>query len=420
MQKFLRDNFLILILMNFNSFLTYALQIYVSRLLDAGDFGAFNALNAFVTICSAPLAVVPLLYTRYTVKYEKGNLGVIKRFLSGGIKTVIVIYAIILLAGILGAAQLKDYFHLNSTLPMFIVLAQLLVVWLYPMFQGVMQGLRRYAAYGMSNNGAMLASILGVGLLVHLLDWGINGALLAGLIGSAVLLAVSLWFVKDVLSAAAVVSPEQPKTILRYAIPVTVANIFYSFLGNLDIILVRHYCAAEDAGLYVTASILAKTAVFLPGVLKIVLFPEAARMQDAGEGQRHHLLWISMGLTALLSGVIALVFFLWPQELLGLFFGSRYEGADEMLRVLSAAMALLGITNVIFTYRTARSEFSFLWPLSIGAILMIVQTHFYHADALEVAKIVLSSISLIFVICLLMEWWGRQQSLRLDTLSMTV
>lgn len=390
--------------MNFSSFLTYVLQMYLGRLLDPGDFGAFNALNSFVTICSAPMAVIPLLYTKYTVKFERESLGVIKNFLVTGFKAIIVIYALALLAGVAGILKLKEYFHLESAFPVTIALAQLLVVWLYPMLQGVMQGLRRYAACGMSNTSSAIIAIICVALMVQLLGFGISGAMLAGLIASSALLGISVWSVKDVLSAMSVkVSPEQSRDVIRYAFPVTIANIFYSFLGNLDIILVRHYCTAEDAGLYVTASILAKTAVFFPGVLKIVLFPEAARMREvAGVSNKHHLLWISMGLTAILSCGIALVFIAWPRELLILLFGNQYGNAADMLRVISVAMALLGIVNVVFTYGTARSEFFFLWPLSTGTILMIAMTYYYHENAMDVAKILLASVAYIFVGCLLM------------------
>ena len=165
-------------------------------------------------------------------------------------------------------------------------------------------------------------------------------------------------------------------------------------LGNLDLILVKHYCSPEEAGLYSTAAILGRIALYLPGVLIIVLFPEAAKAHSTGK-EDSRILWVSLGLTALLGGSFALACALWPEQIIVLLFGEKYLAGGELLKIISLGMAMLAIANVIFTYCLARSEFEFLWPLAIGVGMMLLLILNFHDSALTIAKMVLYSIGLI-------------------------
>ena len=60
-------------------------------------------------------------------------------------------------------------------------------------------------------------------------------------------------------------------------------------------------------------------------------------------------------------------------------------------------MGLLALSHVIFSYSLARSEFSFLWPLLGGTIVMISLVYFYHETAETIAWILLLSIAIIFL-----------------------
>jgi len=165
-------------------------------------------------------------------------------------------------------------------------------------------------------------------------------------------------------------------------------------LGNLDIILVKHYCPPEEAGLYSIAAILGRIALFLPGVLIVVLFPEAAKAQTTGN-EDSRILWVSLAMTAILGGGFALACTLWPEQIIILLFGEKYQAGAELLKIISLAMAMLAVANVIFTYSMARSEFKFLWPLAIGVAMMLILIFNLHDSALTIAKMVLYSIGLI-------------------------
>ena len=78
-----------------------------------------------------------------------------------------------------------------------------------------------------------------------------------------------------------------------------------------------------------------------------------------------------------------------------LLFGAKYQAGAELLKIISLAMAMLAVANVIFTYCLARSEFKFLWPLAFGVGMMLLLIFNFHDSAMTIAKMVLYSIGVI-------------------------
>jgi len=396
-RKFLKNNFLILILVNLANVFNYLFQMVVARKLTAADYGGFNALNSMAVILSAPVAVIPMVLSRYTVKLSMEGMGKIRSLLEKGLRVALFIAVSGITLGLLALPWLKDFVHLDSSIPVIIMLVQLGLAFIFPLLLGVVQGLHRFKAFGLGVSSVTFIRFLGGVIFVVVLGLGINGALLAGILGSCTAFGVGLWAVRDVFKV-----PKQPlpenllKNMLRFSMPVFISSAMVMILGNLDIVLVRHFCTEEESGLYATAAILGRVALFLPGALITVLFPEAAKAQDSGNNDSR-MLWISLGLTGLLGCGFSLICFIWSSPILVLLFGSKYEAAAPLLQAISLAMALLAMANVFFTDGLARSNYTFLWPLVAGVVLMLVLISMFHGSALTIARILLLSTIFVFI-----------------------
>jgi O-antigen/teichoic acid export membrane protein len=394
-RRFLRNNFLILILLNSSNIFSYLFQLIAGRSLTTGDYGTFNALNSLAVILSAPVAVLPLVFSRYTVKLEVKGLGQIKSLLVEGFRWLVFIAIALFLVGLAAIPWLKDFLHLEANIPIIIMLVQLTLSLLFPVLLGVVQGLHRFTAFGVCGSSVALVRLLSGLLFVFALGWGVNGALLSGTIGTFFAMGIGLWALRDILKVPGSPLPHDLFSEMRkYSFPVFISTAMVMALGNLDIVLVKHYCLPEEAGLYSIAAILGRIALFLPGVLIIVLFPEAAKAQTTGN-EDSRILWVSLGLTALLGGSFALICAFWPEQIIVLLFGAKYQAAAELLKVISLGMAMLAVANVIFTYCLARSEFNFLWPLVAGVVIMLLLIFNFHDSALTIATMVLYSIAMI-------------------------
>jgi len=394
-RNFLRNNLLILILLNSSNVFSYLFQLVAGRALTTVDFGTFNAVNSMAVILSAPVAVLPLVFSRYTVQLALAGLEQVKNLLVEGFRGMIVAAVILFLVGLTAIPWIQNFLHLETKTPILIMLVQLAFSLIFPVFLGVIQGLHRFTAFGVCGSGVSLVRFLSCLLFVFTLGWGINGALLSGVIGTVVAIGFALFFLRDILKVSGEpLHHDLFSEMRKYSLPVFFSTTLVMVLGNLDIVLVKHYCPPEEAGLYSIAAILGRIALFLPGVLIIVLFPEASKAQDTGKVDSR-ILWVSLGMTALLGGSFALACALWPEQIIVLLFGEKYQAASELLVIISLAMALLAVANVIFTYSLARSEFKFLWPLAVGVAMMLLLISNFHDSAITIAKMVLYSIGLI-------------------------
>ena len=65
-----------------------------------------------------------------------------------------------------------------------------------------------------------------------------------------------------------------------------------------------------------------------------------------------------------------MVFNLFPEMIITLLFGQQYVESATLLQIISIAMALLALSNVIFTYNLAHFRYGFLWFLVGGVGLL--------------------------------------------------
>ena len=396
MVQFLQTNFLVLIIINSSNFFTYLFQVIIARSLPAADYGIFNALNSFSIMVLAPLGVIPFIITRYTVRLGTNQLEQVKMLLWRFFQASFLIGIALFIVGLLILPWLKAYLNITSNLPIIITIVTAVLSLFLPILSSTLQGLHRLIAFSWVGTGSTIIRVILALILVTWLGWEVNGALLTGLITTGIMLGICLWLLRDVLQQP--LAPLPPGIFLemaRYAVPVAIFGIFSTYAHNLDLVLVQHYLP-EDSGHYATATILGKIAFFVPGVLAFVLFPEAAKNQEEGE-ENPRFLWLTLWATTLLGGGVALVFNLFPEMLISLLFGKQYVESAPLLQIISIAMALLALSNVIFTYNLAHFRYGFLWFLAGGVGLLYSLIYFFHNTPLIIAQILLLSTALIFM-----------------------
>ncbi|WP_029456721.1 oligosaccharide flippase family protein [Solidesulfovibrio alcoholivorans] len=397
MKRFLRQNIVILFLLNSGNLFNYLFQLVVGRNMSPADFGGFNALNSTMVIFAAPLAIVPLVMARFTARFAIADMGLVRSLLS---RAGLCATLLAMVAYGIGAAclpLLQAFLHIDSATPVLLMLGVMAGSFVLPVPWGMLQGLQRFTGYGIAGASNALFRLLGALLFVMALSWGINGALLSSLAGIVAAIAVNCVFLRDVFPLRG--SP-LPKGLLKevgtYSVGMLVSSVIVMILGNLDLVLVRHYCDAEGAGLYATAAILGRIAFYLPSVLMSVLFTEAATAKESGRNDLSSL-WMSMGLTALLGGGFALFCLVASSFVVKILFGASYTAAGPLLTVISAAMALLAVANILFVYFQARSEFGFVWFQVAGVGLFLGLVAVYHDTPMTVAWLLFSGIAVMLL-----------------------
>jgi O-antigen/teichoic acid export membrane protein len=413
-KRFLKQNIVILILLNSGNLFNYLFQLLVGRCMSPADFGGFNALNSTMVIFSAPLAIVPLVLARFTARFALSDMGKVRALLTRSLGLAAALAVAAYGLGVLALPALQGFLHIDSASPILLMLGVMAGSFVLPVPWGMLQGLQRFTGYGIAGASNALFRFLGSIVFVWWLTLGINGALVSSLTGIAAALCVNFLFLRDVFPVAPAPLPKGLlKEVGTYSVGMLLSSIIVMVLGNLDVVLVRHYCDAEGAGLYATAAILGRIAFYLPSVLMSVLFTEAATAKESGRNDLSSL-WLSMGLTAVLGGGFALCCLIGQSFVVKLLFGAQYAAAGPLLAVISGAMALLAVANILFVYFQARSEFGFVWFQAAGVGLFLGLTLFFHDTPMTVAWLLFAGIAVMLAGSL---FWllGRVRARRAET-----
>jgi O-antigen/teichoic acid export membrane protein len=232
---------------------------------------------------------------------------------------------------------LTAFLHLSHVGDLLLVAAALPGVTALGMYQGILQGQRRFAGLAaVLVLGALGRS--GCGLIGLLVGHGTSLALAGAMVGTtacAVLVGVRL---RGVLAAG---PPAAPLREIGHALH---AHGTFWFLSTLDLLLARHVLSSHLAAVYATGSVVTRAALWLPQSVATLVF---AHLTDA---QRHgRLLRRALAVVAAVGAVVVAATAAMPELVAKIVGGGRYPELVPycwLFATLGGALAVLQLGMV--------------------------------------------------------------------------
>jgi O-antigen/teichoic acid export membrane protein len=282
----------------------------------------------------------------------------------------------LLIAGVAASFYIKSFFHFESVWPFIVLL--LVVVSTVPLsFRGAF--LRAHQRFGM----ASIANIIGAAgkvIFSAALVWlgfntigAIGGILIAQLLsfGYAAYKANQLGFMKPLGTHyfskpnTTVIGPE-----LKYAGFVFICSMSIMLLTSLDIFVAKHYFDPQTAGEYAGISTVARIIFFLTASIAQVLLP-AVKLANLPAENRKLFLKSFLFLSAT-GGVAAIVLALFSRASVQILMGEDYLPYASLLPLLSLAMFLLSVVNLVVSYYIALRKYQILGIIVPGICMTVV------------------------------------------------
>lgn len=384
-NNFFKTNFLILIIANLANVFQYLYQFVTARGLNVEDYGVMNSVMSVSTLLGAFTIIIPFISSKIIIK-NKGNLGEAVSRLLFLILAVALLFMTVLLAL---SGVLANYLKLDDITPVFILTAIFASMIIMNTFLGIISGLLKYVDASIKRSSAAFFKFAFAYLIVMILGFGYNGALLSLVLANAI---VALWGYMTVRKYVKLKWVKIDRNfigmimeMLKYALPIGLSAFAFNFVSNIDIALVKNLLDSKSTGLYSVVSLLGKIAIFVPGVLVQVLYPQVSQEMKDGKSSIKSVLVI-MGLTLFISvGYIITVSF-FPEFIIKTLFGAKYiEGAD-VLTVIGMAMAIFAVVNVLFNFLLAKEKYTYLYIsyACIGIMLLIIYS-FLDGSMMQIA-----------------------------------
>jgi O-antigen/teichoic acid export membrane protein len=365
----------------------FAFHAVASRRIGVVDYGILYALISASTILAVPASLAAPVIARFAAEF---------RVLHDDRHIRRLVVDIVRFFGVLGLAYLTvstlvmrsagAFLHAPGwSVPLVALIGGTLL--LSGVLRAVAQGTQDFAGFARSCIADGISKFAGV-LVLTAVGFALFGGVVGffcGAIGGAVAIAMTL-FARYGAVADCTIHYDWRRIAVSGlgAAAITLAG---ALIGSADVILVKHFFDADQAGIYSAASLGGKVLLYFVGFVPTILLPQATERHVRGERTRDALM-MSVGTLLVISvaGLIGLKFF--GIVLLHALVGHAFDGAEPLLLPYSIAMMFLALSSVLGSYGIATHRIAFAAPLLLGVVGTLAAVGFAHGSLEQVVHVV--------------------------------
>lgn len=379
-SRFLRAGFFLSFIQVISGILGYVYQILMGRMLSPVEFASLSSIMALIMFLSSPMVALSMIVVRKVSDLRAHNyLHNIKSFFFQINKILIFPIGTMVIIFFVTIPYIQHYLKIENLLPIFLLIFILIANIFNAVFIAFFQGMQKFIWLGILGLLVAVGKIL-ISTIFILLGFGIEGPLLGMLCTMIIVFGIGM---PIMFRSLPLQMPYQYFKInmqgFKSSLPVLIATISFAAFTQLDMVLVNYYFSSEDAGLYAAASVLGKAVLYLPGGLILALFPIAAESKAKGESSIR-IFSQAIGSTIFFSGLIAIFYWIFSNQLISIFYGDNYQGAGDILRWYG--FAILPLTLVIITehYLIAHGQVLFAWLFLLMLPFMLLMVSLWHTE----------------------------------------
>ncbi len=391
------------------SFINYLYHLVMGRMLGPSNYGELAALISLMGLLGIIPGSVTLVIIKHvsSVKNEEEVSGLVIWF-----KKKILLFSIIYTLIILLLSPIIASFLKISNLSYLILIAVFFLFSLQSsLYRSILQGLLKFkemiSSILIENSAKLMISVL----LVYL-GLQVGGVMFALVISSLLGFYVTINYLKlGYKKNKGVEFTPNVKSMLVFAIPVALQSMAVTSLYSSDVILVKHFFSAHDAGIYAALSNLGKIIFFGAGPIGAVMFPLVAKRNALGQNYRQIFIY-SFLTTAFLAISVLAIYWLFPQFAITLLYGKLYLGASNLLIWFGIFMSLFTLSTLLISYGLSLGKASIVILPLIAALAQIILIILFHQSLFIVIFISIIITALLLVSLLIYSTYGKRTVLR--------
>jgi len=377
----------------------------MGRVLGAAEYGILGSLLAAFCILPVPLDAVSTVVTKFVSEFKaREEYGKVASLLFSALKKLSR-YAILIFIGFsLASWFIADFLRIPSPLPVILMSLLIALAVILSIPRGVLRGLRNFTQLGLNITLEALIRLL-LGVLLVSVGLGVNGAILAyglGYLAATLSVLTALRFLFRTPNETIDIS-----RIYRFSLPALTMSVCLAIMTNVDLIFVKHFFAAEEAGAYTVVSVLGKVIFFVSAAFTIPMFPLVSELHTRGEDTLS-ILKRSSTYVILFSGIVMAAYWLSPSLIVNTIYGPAYQRAIPLLGRIGTAMGLIVMVMVYTAYLLALKDMRFVKVLVSCTFLEIVLLSLFHRSLLQVVHVLIVVNGLTLVLLFLFRLRTKQ------------
>ncbi len=376
----------------------YLFHLVMGRSLGPSEYGVAVAIISFLALLSIPLSTVSTVVTKFSSEALAHNeMGEISFLFNKLSKFLGMLGIIITVMVIIFSKQIGNFLNLD---PQYIKVISIFLTFslLVAVTRGILQGVKSFTAYTINT---VVEVIVKVGLFMLFFYLGLKTfsvvwALIASIIITYI---VSIFPLKNIIRVKN--KAIDLKILLRYSSYALIALALISALTYVDVLLVKHFFTAEEAGYYAALATVGKIVIYIATPMILVMFPMISEAHTKNE-KHFHLLAQTTAIIVASSTLILVVYYFAPEFVVNILYGQKYLVIGNYLFNFGLAIFLLTLANVLVYYFLSIKKLGFIWLVLVTAIGELTLIYLYHDGIGQIVLDLIYAFGFLFLGLLIM------------------
>ena len=349
----------------------YLYNLIIGRMLGPVGFADASLLVTMLLVLSFLAMTFQLTAAKFSAEMDKVER---QSMVSSMGRYALGIGLVISFSVIFYSRSLQQFFQSESTWMYIIFALSIPLYFLMSIGRGYVQGVRSFRRLSMSYQLEMLVRLCGTVALLRLLNVEPGISISLGILASVALGNIPI---RNRALKPLTGSNRLTKTIWVFAMYTLFYELSQVLINNTDILLVKHYFSAHEAGLYAALAMIGRVVFFIAWMFAMVLLPHVIAAEKAGKDSRV-LLWRYVAYIAILGAIITGTSYLIPNLIVQILFGSAYIGIAPLLWLYALATSLFAVANMFAYYFLSRSIYGPIYLTFIVGLLQVVGLVVFH------------------------------------------
>jgi len=321
----------------------YIIHVFLARMLGPEKYGIFGICIALITVCHVFLSSgVRQVVSKSVTEYPDGA----RYFLNRGILVQIVMSSVLGLFIVIFANSIAHFFgDMGLEKPLYLSAMIIVMQSLFFAYMGVLNGLKKFGGENLLMSTYSVVRTLAAIVLVY---WGMGvlGGLSGFVIASVVAVLLGIFLTRNFPGRK--YDNIKIGNMLKSSVPIIIIFSAFAFVLNADLLSVKYFVKGDEfAGYYTSAAAISQLNYRLLIAFGIVLFPfVSASFHNSDFDQTRKYINEVVRYSLLVTLPIVVLFSVYANDIVLLIYGSDYQFASIILRVLVWGLLFLGLASI--------------------------------------------------------------------------
>ncbi len=372
----------------------YAYNLFLGRILGPEQFADAAVLITFLLVLSFIAMTFQLVTAKFSALFETN---VFTNFISKIYKNALTIGIILGILIIVFAPQLQILFK-TSTSSMFVIFGiGVPLYFLMSVNRGVFQGKSKFKSLSITYQSEMLSRLLITLSLIILFKVQSSTLISLGILISFGFGLLPFKLKRIRFKKTQVISLVKKKQVQHFFIITAFYELTQIIINNSDILLVKHYFEAYEAGLYASLALIGRIVYFVAWMFVMLLLPTVVKLKKEGRSTAP-ILFKYISYIAIIAFAIVLGCLLFPEIMISMLFGNSYLEIAPLLWKYALATSLFAISNIFAYYYLSLDKYIPVVFSGIFGMLQMVLVILFHNSLAQVVNMQIIAMILLLII----------------------